>query len=78
MDFKGRITFMRTWKENRGKKNICFTSYFEDQFFGFVGHIVKGGLYYPVKNPLIFLTHSFEFVLNMRRSALNAPFRRKL
>ena len=78
MDFEGRSTFMRTWNENRGKKNICFTSYFADQFFGFVGHIVKSGLCYPVKSPVIFLTRIFEFVFNTRRSALNAAFRRKL
>ena len=77
MDFEGRSTFMRTWKENGGKKT-CFPSNFADQFFGFVGHIVKGGLYYPVNSPVIYLTHTFEFVFNTRRSALNAAIRRKL
>ena len=46
MDFEGRSTFMRTWNENRGKKNICFTSYFADQFFGFVLPGQKPG-YFP-------------------------------
>ena len=69
MDFDGRSTFMRTWKENGGKKTF---------FFGFVGHIVKGGLYYPVNSPVIYLTHTFEFLFNTRRSALNAAIRRKL